>query len=76
MTMGPVDRKTITDFYARVCKDSGFKMDVVKAMQLTGAALNIPPLAVLAAIPFDTASRVADGSHPYFRSNTQAVRTE
>lgn len=41
-----INNKTITEMYERVCKDSGYKLDMQKAATLTASVLKISPLEV------------------------------
>jgi len=61
-----VDRTLAVDLYVRVCQDSGFQMDYLKAIKLVAAILQTTALDVWASmkIDFDTLERVAKGTHP------------
>lgn len=60
-------RQEIVDVYVRVCKDSGFGLDLVQAAQLTAAVLDIHQLQVWIAIDTDNMRRLADGTHGYYQ---------
>lgn len=60
-----MERKIITDAYVRVCKDSGFQLEAVRASQITASMLGIHPLDVLGALgTMQALEQVADGTHP------------
>lgn len=70
--MGEIDRKTITDLYVRLCRDSRFTLDAVQAMALTGTVLGLHPLVVWVNMPsFSTAEDIASGNHPVTRALSQ-----
>jgi len=59
------DRKTRQDVFIRVCRDSKFTMDAVKAATFAALVLDCHPLEIWLAMPdFNTMERIADGSHP------------
>lgn len=62
-------RKTVTDAYIRVCRDSGFSLPFDRAAALVGKMLNITPLEVWLAVgTIETMKRVASGEHPATRA--------
>lgn len=65
------DRKTITDLYVRVCRDSGHRIGWIQAAHLVAGILKISALQVWIAVgSLDAMQRVADGTHP-----AAAIRT-
>lgn len=63
------DREEIQQFYIRVCRDSQFLISSTDAAVLTGAAMNISPLAVWCAFSgLDLMERIASGKHPASRA--------
>lgn len=60
-----MERKAIQDLFIRLCRDSGFSLDTVRAMQFTALVANIHPLEVWMALPsLDVAEAIAAGKHP------------
>lgn len=59
------DRWLVQQVFIRCCRDSGFRLDHVRAAVLAGQVLDVSPLEVWAAMgSFDVMERVADGTHP------------
>lgn len=59
------ERKFIQQAYARVCRDSHFKLNATDAAQFTGKLVGVHPLEVLSAIgDLDNMTRIASGDHP------------
>ena len=59
------DRKAITDLYVRLCRDSNFSLDAIRAAQLTASVLKLHPLEVWLAMPsMSVTELVASGNHP------------
>lgn len=59
------DRKLIQDAYIRVCQDSNFKLDWVRAAQISAGALNIHPITIWAQFAsMETMRQIAEGTHP------------
>lgn len=59
------DRVAIQRFYIRVCKDSGFGLDSIRAATLTAQAFRCSPLEVWLAMPsLDVMDEIAAGKHP------------
>ena len=63
-----MDRKTITDAYVRVCRDSGFQMEATAAAHFVAKLLNIHAFDVWFAMDLSTMRRIADGTHPAARA--------
>lgn len=59
-----LDRKTIQDVYIRVCKDSGFGLDMFMAAKIAADTLNISSLEIGFAFGMDTLEKIAKGEHP------------
>lgn len=58
-------RDTIQQLFIRLCRDSGFRLDGVRAARLTAAVLGIHPLDVWLAMPcLDVMNDIAAGKHP------------
>ena len=57
------DRALKQEMFIRVCKDSGFRMEPVKAAQFSAQVLECHPLEILFALGWDNMVRIADGSH-------------
>lgn len=67
-TASRTERKTVTDLYIRVCRDSSFSLGVVRSAQVVGSILGLHPLQVWMAVgSLDAMERVANGSHPAAR---------
>ncbi len=59
------DKRTIMRLFIRVCEDSGFALDEIRASHLVGSILNIMPLQVwLAFGDLRNMARIANGTHP------------
>lgn len=66
----PHSRKFVQDTFIRVCKDSGYKMDMVRAAQFTASVLDISSLEVWIHMgDMDNMERVANGTHPVCERN-------
>lgn len=64
-----IDKQKIRDVYIRVCRDSGFSMDSIKAATLTGVVVGCHPLEVWLAMPsLDVMDQIAAGNHPAAKS--------
>lgn len=60
-----VDRQTLQQIYVRVCRDSGFKLDMHRACALAAAAVGKHPLDIWIAMPsLDVMAAIAAGTHP------------
>ena len=60
-----VERKLIKEIYIRVCKDSGYGLDIYRAAALTGRILKIHPLEVWMVVgTIDVMEEIATGTHP------------
>lgn len=58
-------RGDVQKAYARICKDSGYRMDLFDAASLTADILDLPSgLLVMEAFGFANMERVAKGEHP------------
>jgi hypothetical protein len=63
--MGLMDKDTLRHLFIRVCRDSGFQLDTVRATQLAAAIAKVHPLDVWRAFPsYDTMGEIAEGTHP------------
>jgi hypothetical protein len=61
-----VTKELIHELYHRNCKDTGYKMDYIKAAIFTASVLKISPLQIWMAFPcLDVMDQVAKGTHPY-----------
>lgn len=60
-----LDRKLRQDVYIRVCRDSGFTLDYVRASVIAAMMLKCSPLEIFFALPgLPVAEQIADGTHP------------
>lgn len=59
-----IDRKLRQDIYLRVCKDSGYQLDMVDAAILAADVIGCHPLDIWMALDIDNMIRIADGTHP------------
>jgi hypothetical protein len=58
-------RAEIQSLYIRICQDSRFQLDFIRATQLTAAIASIHPLEVLPAFPsLSVMASIASGTHP------------
>lgn len=59
-------RKLAQDVFIRVCRDSGFQLDMFRAAALAGSALGTNALGLWTrmAIGFDVMEQIAAGTHP------------
>lgn len=58
-------RKQMQDVFIRVCRDSRFTLDAVRAASLAGLILNRHPLEIWLAMPhYDVMEQIAAGTHP------------
>ena len=58
------DRQLIQKIYVRICRDSGFGLDNIRAAILTGRIVGCHPLEVWAAMPsLDVMAEIAAGTH-------------
>jgi hypothetical protein len=58
-------RETTQTLFVRVCRDSGFQLDAVRAAQLTASMVGCHPLEVWLAMPSLTVmNEIAAGTHP------------
>jgi hypothetical protein len=58
------DRKAITDLHVRVCRDSGYRLESVRAAHFVADLLKMSALEVWIAMgSLDVTQRVADGTH-------------
>jgi hypothetical protein len=65
------ERQLIQQLYIRVCRDSGFRFDAVRAAQFVGEMLNTSALVVWLAMPsFSVMEEIAAGRHPAARRPT------
>jgi hypothetical protein len=75
MTMLPRherDRTTIQQIYVRVCRDSGFGLDSIRAATLTANMVGCSPLEVWLAMPsLDVMDEIAAGQHPVAKGRRQ-----
>lgn len=63
--MSAIDRKTLQQLYIRVCRDSGFKLDLHRACALAAAAAGKHPMDIWLAMPsLDVMFEIAAGTHP------------
>jgi hypothetical protein len=69
-----VSRSTMQQVYIRLCRDSCFTIDAVRAAQLAAAVCNVHPLQIWLALDWDTMQRIAAGTHPLTRSATKQDR--
>ena len=68
-----MDRKGMQDLFIRVCRDSGFKLDYVRAAQLAGKVGGFHPLELWCAMPgIDAMEQIAKGEHPAALANPVA----
>ncbi|ANC85486.1 hypothetical protein A7E77_00365 [Sphingomonas sp. NIC1] len=66
--MGEVERKLRQDLYIRVCRDSGFQLDMYRAAALAGKIGGFHALDVWTAMPsLDVMAQIAAGTHPSAR---------
>lgn len=57
--------ETIQQVYIRVCRDSGFKLDWIRATNLTASIVGKHPMDVWIAIgTIDVMEAIAQGEHP------------
>lgn len=58
-------REQLQQAFIRVCRDSGFRMDHIRAAILAGNAAGVHPLEIWIAMPcFDVMEQIARGEHP------------
>jgi hypothetical protein len=58
-------RETIQQMFVRVCRDSGFKLDTMRAATLAARVLGISPLEIWIALPsLNVMDQIAAGTHP------------
>lgn len=69
--MTPKRRQEIMDIYARVCKDSRFRMDMIDAAHFAAKVFGGIAADVWFASDFSTMERLANGTHPYFESQAK-----
>jgi hypothetical protein len=61
-------RELIQSVFIRVCRDSGFGLDAVRAADLTAMMLGLHPLEIWIAMPsFSVMEEIAAGRHPAAR---------
>lgn len=59
------DRELLVQLFIRVCRDSGFRLDYIRAAILAGDIAKRSPLEVWIALgSFDLMERIATGEHP------------
>jgi hypothetical protein len=59
------ERKLRQDVFIRVCRDSGFTMDTIRAAQLAARVAKCDPLEIWIAVgDLLSMERIASGSHP------------
>lgn len=59
------DRELLQELFVRVCRDSNFRLDHVRAAILTGQIANRAPLEVWIALgSTDLMERISTGKHP------------
>jgi hypothetical protein len=62
------ERKTVQDVFIRVCRDSGYSMNAIKAAGVAAAAMKCHPLDVWLAMPsLYVMDEIAAGTHPACR---------
>jgi len=65
VTVGNVSRQTVQNVFIRVCRDSRWSMDAIKAAKLTGKIVGKHPLLVWADVgTLDIMHQIAAGTHP------------
>lgn len=64
-------RKLVQDLYIRMCRDSGFKLDHIRAAHFVAEMLGISALEVWMTMDMDIMERIANGTHPAARKVTQ-----
>ena len=57
-------REGVQRVFVRVCKDSGFKLDMVRAAQLSAKVIGCSPLSIWMTMDTQTMSEIASGKHP------------
>jgi len=63
-------RKFIQDLYIRVCRDSGFNMDYIRAAHFAGMVGGFHAMDVWIAMPsLEVMQQIAKGTHPAARLN-------
>lgn len=50
--------------YIRVCRDSGFKMEMTQAAHFAAKLLGIHPILIWTAFGLDAMEAIANGTHP------------
>jgi hypothetical protein len=59
-----MSRALLQQLFIRVCRDSGFTLDWVRAAILTAKIADTDPLLVWLAMDVSTMERIASGAHP------------
>lgn len=63
-----IDRKLVQQVFIRICRDSRFKIGVVRAASLTARTLGCHPLEIWLAMPdWNTMDLISVGMHPAAR---------
>lgn len=66
-----LDRKLRQDVYIRVCKDSGFQLDNIRATILSANILKCHPFEIYDAFSgFDVMQKISTGNHPVCEKNS------
>lgn len=69
--------QTMQAMFIRLCRDSRFQLDAVRAAQLTAIACEVSPLEIwLALKSWGNMERIANGTHPVLSSFGQSGDTE
>lgn len=62
---GKTDRELTQDIFIRVCRDSGWRLDMYRAAALAAKVLGKHPMDIWIAMPdLQTLERIASGQHP------------
>ena len=63
-----LSRKDIQNFYVRICKDSGWKIDYINAAKLAAGVLSLNTMEIWIAIgDLKTMEKISKGEHPVCR---------
>jgi len=63
--MKELSRHDIQQFYIRACRDTGWKMDYIRAAQFAGKVLGLSPISIWCAFgDLKLMEKIAAGDHP------------
>jgi hypothetical protein len=66
-----MEKKLKQDLYIRICRDSGYSMDAIKASCFVAGMLKCSPLEIWLSMPsFSVMEDIAKGVHPICNNST------